>query len=230
MITQTYKIDMIPTGTPVVVHISQYDKDARTLEFELYSGGVAYTPAGGSTANIRGTKPDATVFVYPMTITGNVASIALEQQMALVAGDVPAEVQIVNSDGTINSANFIIRVEKGAIDESVTPSATELPIFQQLVDDAEDARDAAILAEAGAVAAKDAAVALIPAGGTTGQFLQKTAGGTQWEDVHEIPTGGLTDQVLAKDTGNNWSVSWHTVHEIPTGGTTGQVLAAVICI
>ena len=225
MITQTYRVDMIPNGAPLVVHVSQYDKDARTLAFDLYNGGVAYTPAVGATANIRGTKPDATVFVYPMSIAGNVVSIALEQQMALVAGDVPCEIQVVDSDGTINSANFILRVEIGAIDESTVPSDTELPIFQQLVQDAQDAADDAEQARDDAQAAQAAAEALIPAGGTTGQFLQKTAGGTAWEDVHEIPTGGTTGQVLAKDTNNNWSVSWHTPYYIPTGGSTGQVLA-----
>lgn len=215
MITQTYKIDMIPNGAPVVVHVSQYDKDARTLAFELYSGGVTYTPAGGSSAYIRGTKPDATVFVYPMTIAGNVATITLAQQMALVAGNVPCEVQIVDSDGTINSANFILHVEQGAIDESVTPSATELPIFEQLVQDAEAARDAAVIAEGnaetaetGAVAAKDAAVALIPAGGTAGQYLQKTANGTQWATTHEVPAGGTTGQVLTKTSNADYATAW----------------------
>lgn len=224
MITQTYYLDMTPSGAPLVVHVSQYDKDARTLEFYLFNGGVDYTPAVGATANIRGTKPDATVFVYPMTLTGSLVSINLEQQMALVAGDVICEVNIVDTDGTINSANFILRVEPGAIDESTAISDTDIPIFTQLVQDAEDAADEAEQARDDAQQAYNDTAALFPAGGSTGQFLQKTAGGTAWEDVHDIPTGGSTGQVLAKDNNNNWSASWHTAYYIPSGGASGDVL------
>ena len=139
MIEQTYRIDMIPDGAPVVVHVSQYDTAARRLSFELYNGGVAYELPAGAVASIAGTKPDNTSFLYAMTVSGNIVSIDLQQQMALVAGDVPAEIQITEAEGKIGSANFIIRVERGPIDENSVISETDLPIFEQLVSDAQEA-------------------------------------------------------------------------------------------
>ena len=143
MVEQTYRVDMIPNGVPLVVHVSQYDTEARTLIFELYKGDVAYEVPAGAVASIAGTKPDKTAFIYPMVIDDNVVSIDLKQQMAIVAGDVLAEIQITNSSGKIGSANFIIRVERGPIDENSVISETDLPIFEQLVSDAQTAANEA---------------------------------------------------------------------------------------
>ena len=161
MIEQTYRIDMIPNGAPVVVHVSQYDTAARRLSFELYNGGVAYELPAGAVASIAGTKPDNTSFLYAMTVSGNLVSIDLQQQMALVAGDVPAEIQITGAEGKIGSANFIIRVERGPIDENSVISETDLPIFEQLISDAQAAANEAQTAANEAQTAANEAADLI---------------------------------------------------------------------
>ena len=189
MIEQTYRIDMIPDGAPVVVHVSQYDTAARRLSFELYNGGVAYELPAGAVASIAGTKPDNTSFLYAMNVSGNLVSIDLQQQMALVAGDVPAEIQITGAEGKIGSANFIIRVERGPIDENSVISETDLPIFEQLVSDAQTAANTAS-------AAASSVASIVPASpGSARQVLTKTATGADWEDLQwgQI-TGALTDQ------------------------------------
>lgn len=140
MIEQTYRIDMIPNGVPLVVHVSQYDTEARTLIFELYKGDVAYEVPAGAVASIAGTKPDKTAFIYPMTIDGNVVSIDLKQQMAIVAGDVLTEIQITDSTGKIGSANFVIRVERGPIDEDSVISETDLPLIAEAAKNIVDAK------------------------------------------------------------------------------------------
>ena len=184
MIEQTYRIDMIPDGAPVVVHVSQYDTAARRLSFELYNGGVAYELPAGAVASIAGTKPDNTSFLYAMTVSGNIVSIDLKQQMALVAGDVPAEIQITGAEGKIGSANFIIRVERGPIDENSVISETDLPIFQQLVSDAQEAASDAQTAADTASAAATSVSAILPASsGTPGQVLTKTANGADWANI-----------------------------------------------
>lgn len=184
MIEQTYRIDMIPNGAPVVVHVSQYDTAARRLSFELYNGEVAYELPAGAVASIAGTKPDNTSFLYAMTVSGNLVSIDLQQQMALVAGDVPAEIQITGAEGKIGSANFIIRVERGPIDENSVISETDLPIFEHLVSDAQTASSEAQAAAKDAVDAAASVGDIVPASaGTPGQVLTKTEDGADWEDV-----------------------------------------------
>lgn len=224
MITQTYQIDLIPHGEPVVVHASQYDVQGRTLAFELFNAGVAWNIPAGSTAAIMGTKPDGTGFMYGMTVSGNTASIDIEQQMALLAGDVPAEIRVTSNGAVIGSANFIIRVEKAALDEETAISQTDIPVFEQLVERAETAATEAGNAADAAEDAQAATEALFPAGGTSGQFLQKTASGTAWADATGVPDGGTTGQVLTKQSSTDGDADWETPAYVPTTGTTGYVL------
>ena len=199
MIEQTYRIDMIPDGAPVVVHVSQYDTAARRLSFELYNGGVAYELPAGAVVSIAGTKPDNTSFLYAMTVSGNLVSIDLQQQMALVAGDVPAEIQITGAEGKIGSANFIIRVERGPIDENSVISETDLPIFQQLVSDAQTAASNAAKSASQAASSASAAAASKDA---SAEYLEQigthTAGAVaDWLQENIQPTTPAVDASLS---------------------------------
>lgn len=230
MITQHYMIDLIPAGDPLIVHASQYDKEARILAFDLYVGGVAFEMPAGATAQIRGTKPDDTVFSYAMDIDGTTVSIPIAQQMALVAGDVPCEIRITGDGSShLGTANFILRIERSALDEEAAESASDIPLFEQLVNEATEAateaRTAAGDAEAAqtaAEAAQSAAETLIPASGTAGQVLTKTSTGTAWEDI--VMPSGASDLMIHVNyvPGTGYSVD-HTYAEalqnISDGGT-----------
>lgn len=68
----------------------------------------------------------------------------------------------------------------------------------------------------------------IPAGGSTGQVLQKSSGedyALKWGTIAGIPSGGTDGQVLLKDGATNYAVKWGSPPgTLPDGGTTGQVL------
>lgn len=224
MITQTYQIDMIPGGDPAVIHVSQYDNAGRTLAFELYNGGVEYTVPTGATVSLSGTKPDGTGFLYSMTVDGSTASIDIPQQVAIVAGDVAAELRITSDSGIIGSANFIIRVEKAALDDETAISETDLPAFEAMVETATAAATSAAQSATDAETALAATEALFPSGGTSGQFLKKTASATQWADIDALPTGGTSGQVLTKQSATDGDADWETPAYVPTSGTSGQVL------
>ena len=210
MIEQTYYLDMIPgESAPPVVHVSQFDVNSRTLTFNLMKGGVAYEPDIGMTVTLDGTKPDNTAFSYPMTVDGSSVSIALQTQMTVVAGHVRCEVTVSNASGQIGSANFILAVEESAIDTGAI-SDTDIPIFEDLKNQAQQAA-----AEATAAAATVSAI--LPANvGTVGQVLTKTATGAEWDDVDGLPAGGTVGQVLTKNSSTDGDASWQN----PTGGGT----------
>ena len=240
MITQHYMIDLIPAGDPVVVHVSQYDKLARILAFDLYTGGVAFEPPAGATAQIRGTKPDGTIFNYAMTVDGITVSIPIQQQMALVAGDVPCEIQIVGDGGAqIGTANFLLKVERSALDEEAAESSSDIPLFEQLTQQAMEAASDAEASAEDAQAAQSAAENLIPGTGTAGQYLQKTASGTQWNTI-EFPSGGHTiydasGNAMAEEDGLQFigatvtddSTTGRTVVEITGGSGAGDLMIHV---
>lgn len=68
----------------------------------------------------------------------------------------------------------------------------------------------------------------IPAGGRTGQVLQKASGedyALEWGTIAGLPSGGTDGQVLIKDGAKEYAVKWGSPPgTLPTGGTTGQVL------
>jgi len=154
MIEQNYNLDTIPFSSAVpVVHVSQYDSGSRTLKFKLLAGGSNYDMTGVTGAQINGKKPDGTEFSYNMTISNDVVSIVITEQMAAVAGRVMAEVVLTGANSSVlGTANFIIEVEESPIDEGVI-SDTDVPIIMDFV-----------------------------TGGTPGQIFKRTATGGEWVD------------------------------------------------
>lgn len=212
-ITQTYNLDLVPNNVPLIVHCSQYDKTSRLLVFNMFADGEAYEVPANSTVTIRGTKMDNTGFEYSCSYAGTQVTAVLEEQMTIFAGKVNCEIRITQGVQILGTANFILEVEPTSLADDVVISETDLPLL-------EEAEQNAIRAEQASAQAQ----ALIPASGTTGQFLQKTATGTQWANAGALPSGGSSNQVLMKNSSTNYDASWKTIYQIPTGGTTGQAL------
>lgn len=220
MITQEYLLDMIPgESTQPVVHVSQFDDNSRTLTFNLMKGGVAYEPDAGMSVTLDGAKPDGTAFSYPMTVNGSTVSIDVKTQMTVVSGHVKCEVSVSNVSGKIGSANFILAVEEAAIDDGAI-SETDIPIFEDLKNQAQQAAASAEQSASDAESAASSVSSIVPASaGTTGQVLTKTATGADWQDVDGLPAGGTTGQVLTKQSSTDGDADWET----PTGGQWGQI-------
>lgn len=212
MITQTYNIDLIPSGVPTIVHVSQYDSASRTIAMSIYDGGVAYDLTD-KIVTVRGTKSDNTGFEYPCTVDGNVASFVLNAQMTIFSGDVPCEIRIAENGFVIGSHNFVLRVERTPLDSSIVISDTELPLIEGAEQNAIRAEQAADEAEAllstvvksvNSVtpdAQGNVDVVALPTGGTAGQYLRKESsadGDADWENidasaiVYDNTSSGLT--------------------------------------
>ena len=98
MITQSYKINMIPDKVLPVINVSQYDS-SRTIVFYLYDGEEEYTPTSVSvkigTTTLSG------------TISSNSVSIVLPSSLMQNSGEVKGEL----IDADMGSLNFIFNVD-----------------------------------------------------------------------------------------------------------------------
>ena len=137
MITQTHNLNLIPGSVPPVVNVTQYDKTARTLVFNLWDGETSFSVPSGAAVTIRGTKPDGNGFEYTATASGSTVSMALQQQMATCAGSVRCEVRITSGTQILGTADFILEVKPSALNENTPLSETELPILQEAIEAAE---------------------------------------------------------------------------------------------
>lgn len=136
MITQTHDLNLISGSVPPVVNVTQYDKTARTLVFNLWDGETSFSVPSGAAVTIRGTKPDGNGFEYTATASGATVSMDLQQQMATCAGSVRCEVRIASGTQIIGTADFILEVKPSALNESTPLSETELPLIEQAAEGA----------------------------------------------------------------------------------------------
>ena len=136
MITQTHDLNLIPGSVPPVVNVTQFDKTARTLVFNLWDGETSFSVPSGAAVTIRGTKPDGNGFEYTATASGSTVSMDLQQQMATCAGSVRCEVRIASGTQILGTADFILEVKPSALNENTPLSETELPLIEQAAEGA----------------------------------------------------------------------------------------------
>lgn len=130
MTTQEFNLDLIPNGIAPIVHVSQYD-EGQTWVFNIVKENQLYEIPAGSSITVQGTKQDDTGFQYPCTYSGSQVSVVETQQMTIFAGDVKAELVIVNGNNRIATLNFIIRIERAPLNEHTTISETDLPLIEE---------------------------------------------------------------------------------------------------
>lgn len=133
MTSQTLSLNLIPKGISPRLYVSQYDK-GQTWLFDIYAGDDPFTIPNSAVVTIQGTKPDGTGFSYSCTKSGNRVEATEQEQMTVLAGDVPAEIRITNNGEVIATLNFIIAVEKAALSSDVPISETELPAIIELAE------------------------------------------------------------------------------------------------
>lgn len=130
MITYSKKIDMYPGAVPAVFHLSQYDDDFE-LVCTLFSSYGAFEIQSGTTVEIRGTKADGNGYSVDATISGNVVTVTGDKQMTAAAGKNEFELTLYHSGKELNTANFIIDVERAALDADTITSESKI---KELVD------------------------------------------------------------------------------------------------
>lgn len=135
MITQTFKLNLIPDSAPIVVNCDQYDKGTGRLIIELYEDDIAYTPTG--TAIIQGTKPDGHGFAYAATLAGNVVTADLTEQMTAVAGRVRCQVVVTETSGRTGTFVFMLDVQRSALPADSDMSDSDYQIVEQAILNAE---------------------------------------------------------------------------------------------
>lgn len=155
--TQTVNLNLTPSGVPPIVHLKQYDTQSRTITCKVYDGTSAFSAPSGSTATIRGTKPDNTGFEYAATISGSTVTFTVQDQMTVLSGDIPAEIRIISDSQVIGTISIILRVEPSALSSNVTVSKTDLPLIAEAAKNIADAKNYMESASASASSAASSA-------------------------------------------------------------------------
>ncbi len=139
MITYNNKIDVVHGGGQVVIFLNQYDEDF-LLVFKLFARIGELTIEEGTTAAIRGTKPDGNGFSANATIDIATSTVTVEgdPQMTVCAGRAVYELTLLKDGKELNTGNFVLIVERAALDKDTPTSRSQTRELVEIEDNAEE--------------------------------------------------------------------------------------------
>lgn len=137
MITYEFDLDMVPGGRRTEVWLNQYDEDFE-LKINLIARQGTFTVETGTTAAIRGTKPDGNGFSADCTLEGTVVTVTGDQQMTVAAGKAAFELTLYRSGKELNTANFTVYIERAALDKDTVSSKSQTRELSEIEDNAEE--------------------------------------------------------------------------------------------
>ena len=127
-LSQYFDLDITPGAVPVTVHLKQYQTDVE-LVFRLFSRmGAVDVEATYSECKIRGTKKDGRGYSKNAnynSATGEVI-VQTDVQMTAIAGVQPFEITIVDDNGRLITATFLLDVQRAALDGNTVSSNSVL--------------------------------------------------------------------------------------------------------
>lgn len=145
MITYVSKLDMRPGSVAPVLHVSQYDSDFQ-INFDLWASSGDFVIESGTTATVRGTKLDGNGYSAECVLDGKRVTVAGHIQMTAIAGQQVFEITLHKGDKELNSANFILDVERAAMDKDTFTSDSDILEAYAIVDRTDEIIAAANLA------------------------------------------------------------------------------------
>lgn len=106
-------LDISPGGHAPAVHVNQGDTDF-TLLIHLYNSRGNFTVESGTSAKLKGTKPNGSAYTRTASLSGKNVTVAGGTDMTSVAGRGVFEVCLTHSSKELYSQNFPIYVEEKA--------------------------------------------------------------------------------------------------------------------
>ncbi|MBN2995857.1 BppU family phage baseplate upper protein [Ruthenibacterium lactatiformans] len=166
-VTKNITLDLLETGSPVIIKAKQNDRNTRYIAAHLYVDGLAYPVPSGTEIAFRYKKPDGTAGFYDalpnnspaITVSGNTVTVELVEQVLTVAGCVHCEINMYNAASEkLTTFTFEISVEESVLTDAEIISSDYYNVLTAEIAKALQAvTDATEQAENAAQSAQDAA-------------------------------------------------------------------------
>lgn len=166
-VTKNITLDLLETGSPVIIKAKQNDRNTRYIAAHLYVGRLDYQVPSGTEIAFRYKKPDGTAGFYDalpdnspaITVSGNTVTVELVEQVLTVAGCVHCEINMYNAASEkLTTFTFEISVEESVLTDAEIISSDYYNVLTAEIAKALQAvTDATEQAENAAQSAQDAA-------------------------------------------------------------------------
>lgn len=126
-VTKNITLDLLETGSPVIIKAKQNDRNTRYIAAHLYVGRLDYQVPSGTEIAFRYKKPDGTAGFYDalpdnspaITVSGNTVTVELVEQVLTVAGCVHCEINMYNAASEkLTTFTFEISVEESVLTDA----------------------------------------------------------------------------------------------------------------
>lgn len=166
-VTKNITLDLLETGSPVIIKAKQNDRNTRYIAAHLYVGRLDYQVPSGTEIAFRYKKPDGTAGFYDalpdnspaITVSGNTVTVELVEQVLTAAGCVHCEINMYNAASEkLTTFTFEISVEESVLTDAEIISSDYYNVLTAEITKALQAvTDATEQAENAAQSAQDAA-------------------------------------------------------------------------
>lgn len=126
-VTKNITLDLLETGSPVIIKAKQNDRNTRYIAAHLYVGRLDYQVPSGTEIAFRYKKPDGTAGFYDalpnnspaITVSGNTVTVELVEQVLTVSGCVHCEINMYNATSEkLTTFTFEIAVEESVLTDA----------------------------------------------------------------------------------------------------------------
>ena len=126
-VTKNITLDLLETGSPVIIKAKQNDRNTRYIAAHLYVGRLDYQVPSGTEIAFRYKKTDGTAGFYDalpdnspaITVSGNTVTVELVEQVLTVAGCVHCEINMYNAASEkLTTFTFEISVEESVLTDT----------------------------------------------------------------------------------------------------------------
>lgn len=218
-VTKNITLDLLETGSPVIIKAKQNDRNTRYIAAHLYVDGLAYPVPSGTEIAFRYKKPDGTAGFYDalpdnspaITVSGNTVTVELVEQVLTAAGCVHCEINMYNAASEkLTTFTFEISVEESVLTDAEIISSDYYNVLTAEIAKALQAvTDATEQAENAAQSAQDAA--------------DSAAMSKDWAAGQPVTYSGTPVSIAY--AGTNRIASITAYGETPQGGTTEDPVA-----
>lgn len=218
-VTKNITLDLLETGSPVIIKAKQNDRNTRYIAAHLYVGRLDYQVPSGTEIAFRYKKPDGTAGFYDalpdnspaITVSGNTVTVELVEQVLTAAGCVHCEINMYNAASEkLTTFTFEISVEESVLTDAEIISSDYYNVLTAEITKALQAvTDATEQAENAAQSAQDAA--------------DSAAMSKDWAAGQPVTYSGTPVSIAY--AGANRIASITAYGETPQGGTTEAPVA-----
>lgn len=194
---QRITLDIRDNQTYEQIYTKQYNKGF-PIEFEITKDGEPFDLSDCS-ASFEMKKPDDTVIWASCSITDNIVSVPVDEQMTIVEGKATFQITLMQGETLITTVTGTMKIDRSVIQDNDIESSDQFSLITDILVQIAEAKQAAIDAKAYADEATEQATLSksYAVGGTGTRDNEDTDNAKYYKEQTEIIANTIHDEIIS---------------------------------